>query len=66
MRHLTKNRHGLRKPGTVLITFPVDESLKRTIGRIAFDDGHTVSEWIRIQLRNVVRRSQAARKARAA
>lgn len=61
-----ETRHGKRRHGTVMLSFPVPESLKRDIRKLARADGHNVSEWLRIQLRNIARRSAAASKARTA
>lgn len=65
MHDPTESRHGKRKAGTVVITFPAPEALKRDIRKLAFAEGHTVSEWLRIKVREIARRSAAARKARA-
>ena len=62
----TKTRHGQRAPGNVVMTFPVPISLKSQIAKIAAGDGHTTAEWLRINLRKIVRRHLAAVKGRAA
>ena len=61
-RNTTGTRHGKRALGTVVISFPLPQGMKKAINRIARDDGHTASEWLRITLRDVVRRKVAVKK----
>ena len=56
----------MRAPGNVVMTFPVPSVLKGRISKLAADDGHTVAEWLRIHLRKIVRRHDAAVKGRRA
>lgn len=58
------SRHGRRRVGQVVCTFALAESLKREIGRIAFGEGLTPSEWMRLHLRDTVRRHLAAKRAK--
>ncbi len=53
------SRHGKRKDGIVVMTFPVPEKLKRNIRRLAYAEGHTVSEWLRIQCEAICRREKS-------
>lgn len=55
-------RHGKRRPGQVVVTFAMPEGLKREIGKLSSDDGVTPSEWMRMKLRDTVRRHYAATK----
>ena len=57
------SRHHLRAPGQTVVTFALPVSLKSEIRRIARNDGHTSSEWMRAKLRDAVRRHQAAKRA---
>jgi hypothetical protein len=58
-----ESRHGKRAEGQVVLSFAVAETLKAAINRIARAEGVTPSEWMRLHLRDTVRRSQqAARK----
>jgi hypothetical protein len=52
-----------RADGVVMMSFPGPEALKREITKLARAEGHTNSEWMRIKLWSVVRRSKAAKRA---
>ena len=60
---IKETRHGKRKEGMAVITFPVSAALKRDIQALAAADDRTVAAWLRIQATKIARRSKAARKA---
>lgn len=62
MSNSLESRHGKRAPGIVVATFGIPKSLKSDIKRIAFREGCTPSEWMRMKLRESVRRHYAALK----
>lgn len=57
------SRHGLRAPGQTVVTFALPLSLKNEIRKIARADGATPSDWMRVTLRDRVRRHYAALRA---
>lgn len=44
----------------VVMTFPVSETLKGRLAKMAYREGHTTSEWLRLKLAEFARRHDAA------
>lgn len=57
-----ENRHGKRREGMALVSFPCSLALKKELAAIAAKDSRTLSAWLRLTLHNTARRSRAASK----
>ena len=62
----SETRHGKRKKGTTVVGIPMPNSLKEELAIIARNDDRTLAAWVRIQLKNIARRSNAARRGKSA
>lgn len=66
MKNANESRHGKRADGVEVATFGIPRALKSDIKKLAKEEGCTPSEWMRIKLRESVRRHFAASKAKKA
>lgn len=63
MPQRTTTRHGKRADGIVVVSIPMSGALKEQLATLAASDGRKTAAFVRHKLQELVRRSQAARKA---
>lgn len=51
-----------RAPGTVMLSIPMPEALRKDLKKLARDNSQTLTDYVRVSLRKLARRSLAAKK----